>query len=139
MATGCWSGSLIHGLLRNSEVELDIPTKSRKGHLFVLEKFNFLQLKQGLMEAGCTNHMVTAQHTISSASGDQGQALSISMTATMDTMGNFVLGSRRRFSGFDTNIDEYILDHIWKWLYLVGRNYSKERKGREEECSRKIH
>lgn len=114
VAAGCWSGSLIHDLLRNSDVVLDVPVKPRKGHLLVLENFNFLQLKHGLMEVGYANHEVTAQHTTSSASGDQGQALSISMTATMDTMGNLVLGSSRQFSGFDTNVDEYILDHIWE-------------------------
>ncbi|XP_034680016.1 uncharacterized protein LOC117910069 [Vitis riparia] len=98
----------------NSEVVLDVPVKPRKGHLLVLENFNFLQLKRGLMEVGYTDHEVTAQHTTSSASGDQGQALSISMTATMDTTGNLVLGSSRQFSGFDTSVNEYILDHIWE-------------------------
>ena len=112
VAAGCWSGFLIHDLIRNSEVALDVPVKSRKGHLLVLENFNFLQLKHGLMEVGYTGHEVTAQHTTSPASGDQGQALSISMTATMDTIGNLVLGSSRQFSGFDTSVKEYILDPI---------------------------
>ena len=50
MAAGCWSGFLIHDLIRNSEVVLDVPVKSRKGHLLVLENFNFLQQKHGLMD-----------------------------------------------------------------------------------------
>ena len=30
VAAGCWSGSLMHDLLRESEVVLDIPVKPRK-------------------------------------------------------------------------------------------------------------
>jgi hypothetical protein len=55
----------------------------------VLENFNALQLNHGLMEAGYVNHQTI------SASGplDHGQTLSVSMTATMDAMGNLVLGT----------------------------------------------
>jgi hypothetical protein len=55
----------------------------------VLENFNALQLNHGLMEVGYVNHQTI------SASGplDHGQALSVSMTATMDAMGNLVLGT----------------------------------------------
>lgn len=55
----------------------------------MLENYNALQLNHGLMEVGYVNH-----ETIS-ASGplDHGQALSVSMTATMDAMGNLVLGT----------------------------------------------
>ncbi|XP_059445716.1 uncharacterized protein LOC132177408 isoform X2 [Corylus avellana] len=81
-----------------------------KGHLLVLENFNALQLNHGLMEAGYVNHQTI------SASGplDHGQALSVSMTATMDAMGNLVLGSSRQFSGFNSEVDEPIITHIWK-------------------------
>ncbi|KAE8038086.1 hypothetical protein FH972_010629 [Carpinus fangiana] len=110
VAAGCWSGSLMHELLRESEILLDVPVKPRKGHLLVLENFNALQLNHGLMEAGYVNHQTI------SASGpfDHGQALSVSMTATMDAMGNLVLGSSRQFSGFSSEVDEPIITHIWK-------------------------
>ncbi|XP_062174768.1 uncharacterized protein LOC133879953 isoform X1 [Alnus glutinosa] len=110
IAAGCWSGSLMHELLRESEILLDVPVKPRKGHLLVLENYNALQLNHGLMEVGYVNHQTI------SASGplDHGQALSVSMTATMDAMGNLVLGSSRQFSGFSSEVDEPIITHIWK-------------------------
>lgn len=30
VAAGCWSGSLMHDLIKNSEIELDLPVKPRK-------------------------------------------------------------------------------------------------------------
>lgn len=60
-----------------------------QGHLLVLENFSSLKLNHGLMEAGYIGH----RHlTLDPGSVDHGQNLSISMTATMDRMGNLVLG-----------------------------------------------
>lgn len=110
VAAGCWSGSLMHELLRESEILLDVPVKPRKGHLLVLENFNALQLNHGLMEVGYVDHKTIS----TSQSLDHEQALSISMTATMDAAGNLVLGSSRQFAGFSSEVDEHIITHIWK-------------------------
>ncbi|XP_057484128.1 uncharacterized protein LOC130770638 isoform X2 [Actinidia eriantha] len=85
IATGCWSGSLMHDLIRDSDIELDVPVKPRKGHLLVLENFNSFKLNHGLMEVGYTNH--------EAAKGPiHEETSSVSMTATMDARGNLVLG-----------------------------------------------
>ncbi|KAM7264570.1 hypothetical protein ACFE04_002253 [Oxalis oulophora] len=115
VAAGCWSGSLMHELLKDSDISLNVPVKPRKGHLLVLEKFNSLQLNHGLMELGYVGH-AAAKHSTSPGSGtaDHGQNLSVSMTATMDTVGNLILGSSRQFAGFNTEVEEYIIDLILK-------------------------
>ncbi|CAM8980196.1 unnamed protein product [Rhodiola kirilowii] len=115
VAAGCWSGCLMHTLMKNLDIELGIPVKPRKGHLLVIENFNAFQLNHGLMEAGYVDHRARNQTMASSTLGkiDQGEGLSISMTATMDTIGNLVLGSSRQFSGFNTEEDETIINYIW--------------------------
>ncbi|KAF3435126.1 hypothetical protein FNV43_RR22213 [Rhamnella rubrinervis] len=115
VAAGCWSGSLMHDLLRESEVVLDIPVKPRKGHLLVLENFDSLYVNHGLMEAGYVNHQTaTLLPRISTSEVfDHGKSLSVSMTATMDFMGNLLLGSSREFSGFSTEVEESIVNSIW--------------------------
>uniref|UniRef100_A0A2N9I074 FAD-dependent oxidoreductase domain-containing protein 1 n=1 Tax=Fagus sylvatica TaxID=28930 RepID=A0A2N9I074_FAGSY len=116
VAAGSWSGSLMHDLLRDSDILLDVPVKPRKGHLLVLENFKPLQLNHGLMEVGYVDHQTPTQLSTTSASEpyDHGQALSVSMTATLDAMGNLVLGSSRQFVGFSSEVDESIINHIWK-------------------------
>ncbi|KAB2620973.1 hypothetical protein D8674_043101 [Pyrus ussuriensis x Pyrus communis] len=42
------------------------------------------------------------------------QTLSVSMTATMDTMGNIILGSSRQFAGFCTKLEESLISRIWE-------------------------
>jgi hypothetical protein len=61
----------------------------------VLENFKPLQLNHGLMEVGYVDHQTPTQLSTTSASEpyDHGQALSVSMTATLDAMGNLVLGN----------------------------------------------
>lgn len=68
---------------------------AEQGHLLVVENFGAFQLNHGLMEAGYVDHKPTNQTMASSTIGntDQGESLSISMTATMDTMGNLFLGN----------------------------------------------
>lgn len=111
VAAGCWSRSLMHDLVRGSNVELDVLVKPRKGHLLVLENFHSLQLNHGLMEVGYADY----QNLISTSElDDHDQKLSVSMTATMDTMGNLILGSSRQFAGFNTEVDDAIILHIWK-------------------------
>ncbi|KAJ4969567.1 hypothetical protein NE237_016268 [Protea cynaroides] len=114
VAAGSWSGSLMEDLLKGSNVGLDIPVKPRKGHLLVVENFNCFCLNHGLMEVGYVNHQA-ALHSPYSVPGvtDHEQNLSISMTATMDPVGNLVLGSSRQFSGFSTEVDPSIVNRIW--------------------------
>lgn len=109
IAAGCWSGKLMNNLMQDFNVVLDVPVKPRKGHLLVLENFNSLKLNHGIMEAGYLAHKDAALGSVL----DPVQT-SISMTATMDTSGNLVLGSSRQFLGFDVEIDEYILNSIWE-------------------------
>ncbi|XP_073157964.1 uncharacterized protein [Henckelia pumila] len=116
MAAGCWTGSLIHELLKNSEIEMNFPVKPRKGHLLVLENFKSLTLNHGLMEVGYGNHeLATIRSTkLESEIGDDANTSSISMTATMDMSGRLVLGSSRQLVGFSTEVDESIINRIWE-------------------------
>ncbi|KAL5798281.1 hypothetical protein ACOSQ2_003101 [Xanthoceras sorbifolium] len=110
VAAGSWSGSLVHDLFRETEIVLDVPVKPRKGHLLVLENFDSLKLNHGLME---TSYVAHHDLTMNPGLVDLEQILSISMTATMDMMGNLVLGSSRQFAGFNTEVDESIINRIW--------------------------
>lgn len=112
VAAGCWSGSLMQDLVRESEIVLDVPVKPRKGHLLVLENFNSFQLNHGLMEVGYVDHHTALPNIL--ASGLLDQTLSVSMTATMGAMGNIVLGSSRQFAGFCTEVEETIISRIWE-------------------------
>ncbi|KAF4383178.1 hypothetical protein F8388_009209 [Cannabis sativa] len=133
VAAGCWSGSLVQDLFRDSGIVLDVPVKPRKGHLLVLKNFNFLQLNHGMMEAGYLDHKTATQlpDTSTSVISDHDQNLSISMTATIDSMGNVVLafnltkcpvpqigclpsGSSRQFAGFNTETEESVINLIWE-------------------------
>lgn len=59
-----------------------------KGHLLVLQNFNFLALNHGVMEADYLNHS-----TISGLeSSDCEKDLSVSMVASIDAAGNLLLG-----------------------------------------------
>ncbi|XP_047150793.1 glycine oxidase [Vigna umbellata] len=110
VAAGCWTGSLMQDLFRNWKMDLHVPLKPRKGHLLVLENFNSLKLNHGLMEASYLKHS-----TISGIeSSDPEQNLSVSMTANIDAAGNLQLGSSREFVGFNTDLDESVVSHIWK-------------------------
>ncbi|XP_050205013.1 uncharacterized protein LOC126655050 [Mercurialis annua] len=115
VAAGCWSGTLMHDLFRETVSPLNVPVKPRKGHLLVLENFGALTLNHGVMEAGYVDHYGAGVKSNNSATPlvDSSRNLSISMTATMDAMGNLVLGSSREFSGFNTEADQSIVDHIW--------------------------
>ncbi|XP_031406472.1 uncharacterized protein LOC116215050 [Punica granatum] len=112
VATGCWSGSLMHNLFPESDISVDIPVKPRKGHLLVLENFDSVQVNHGLMEFGYMNHQSLLSGPTSAVTDEQ--KLSVSMTAIMDATGNLVLGSSRQFVGFNTEVDETIIDCIWK-------------------------
>lgn len=58
----------------------------------MLENFNSFQVNHGLMEVGYVDHQTTVPHPNILAPGLLDQTLSVSMTATMDTVGNIVLG-----------------------------------------------
>lgn len=62
---------------------------SLQGHLLVVENFDSFHLNHGLMEAGYTNH----QSASAPGLDVEERMLSISMTATMDTSGNLILGN----------------------------------------------
>ncbi|XP_020207004.1 uncharacterized protein LOC109792033 [Cajanus cajan] len=110
VAAGCWTGSLIQDLFRNWGMELHVPVRPRKGHLLVLENFNFLLLNHGLMEADYLNHPTVSGLEAS----DLEKNLSVSMVASIDAAGNLLLGSSREFVGFNTNLDESVVSYIWK-------------------------
>ncbi|XP_054783069.1 uncharacterized protein LOC129290346 [Prosopis cineraria] len=116
VATGCWTGLVMHDLVRNWGIQLHVPIMPRKGHLLVLENFNSLQLNHGLMEAGYVDHQIASSPPMVSGLEryDHGRSLSVSMTATVNAMGNILLGSSREFAGFSTDLDESIVNHIWK-------------------------
>lgn len=61
----------------------------------MLENSDVLQLNHGLMEVGYVDH----QTILSNEPLDHEQSLSISMTATMDNVGNLVLGKISLTSG----------------------------------------
>ncbi|XP_019166757.1 PREDICTED: uncharacterized protein LOC109162478 isoform X2 [Ipomoea nil] len=115
LAAGCWSGSLIHDLIKHHNIEVDLPVKPRKGHLLVIENFKPFKLNHGLMEAGYVNHQsAILKSAPNSGSIYDAQCTSVSMTATMDTSGGLVLGSSRQLVGFSTEVDESIIDRIWE-------------------------
>ena len=58
----------------------------------MLENFNSFQLNHGLMEVGYVGHQATVPLPNILAPSLLDQTLSVSMTATMDTVGNIVLG-----------------------------------------------
>ncbi|XP_056863348.1 uncharacterized protein LOC108849782 isoform X2 [Raphanus sativus] len=111
VAAGCWSGSLMHELLKDCNISVDVPVKPRKGHLLVVENFDSFHLNHGIMEAGYADRQSASAPP---GLGVEERMLSISMTATMDTTGNLVLGSSREFVGFDTEADETIIRCIWE-------------------------
>ncbi|XP_076950728.1 uncharacterized protein LOC143623766 isoform X2 [Bidens hawaiensis] len=107
IATGCWTGSLMQDLIKDLDIEFDVPVKPRKGHLLVIENFSSFKLNHGLMEVGYVGHQDASMKP-------SGETSSVSMTATMDTSGNLVLGSSRQFVGFSTEISEHIINQIWE-------------------------
>uniref|UniRef100_A0A0A8YGL2 FAD-dependent oxidoreductase domain-containing protein 1 n=1 Tax=Arundo donax TaxID=35708 RepID=A0A0A8YGL2_ARUDO len=115
VASGAWTRSLLHNFLESAST-LDIPVKPRKGHLLVLEKFDKVKLNHGLMEVGYVDCQVAKSNSIPEASEsgeDDHGASSISMTATLDSKGNLVLGSSREFKGFSREVDKSIVKCIW--------------------------
>ncbi|CAL5063415.1 unnamed protein product [Urochloa decumbens] len=116
IASGAWTRSLLHSFLEPA-LTLDIPVKPRKGHLLVVENFDKVKLNHGLMEVGYVDHQVAKSnctHMASESSEDEQGALSISMTATLDTKGNLVLGSSREFKGFSREVDKSIVKCMWE-------------------------
>ena len=64
----------------------------------MLEKFDKVKLNHALMEVGYIGHHIAkpnSTHMASESSEDELGALSVSMTATIDTKGNLVLGNLR--------------------------------------------
>lgn len=64
----------------------------------MLEKFDKVKLNHALMEVGYVDHQIAkpnSTHMASESSEDELGALSVSMTATVDTKGNLVLGNLR--------------------------------------------
>ncbi|CAN0859068.1 Glycine oxidase [Linum grandiflorum] len=117
VAAGSWTGSLTHELFKDSDITLNIPIKPRKGHLLVLENFNDLKLNHGTMEVGYVGHKDAAvkhdKSDLEPLDQDQDQSLFVAMGATTDAMGNLVLGSSREFAGFNTELEETVINRIW--------------------------
>ncbi|XP_066390554.1 uncharacterized protein [Miscanthus floridulus] len=116
IASGAWTRSLLHSFLEPA-LTLDIPVKPRKGHLLVLEKFDKVKLNHALMEVGYVDHQIAkpnSTHMASESSEDELGALSVSMTATVDTKGNLVLGSSREFKVFSREVDRSVVQCIWE-------------------------
>lgn len=61
----------------------------------MIKNFDFFKLNHGLMEAGYVGHQnATLESAVSGPlSVNHAEFTSISMTATMDTMGNLILGT----------------------------------------------
>ncbi|KAK9146138.1 hypothetical protein Sjap_006041 [Stephania japonica] len=116
IAAGSWSGSLMQSLLSELNIGLDVPIVPRKGQLLVLEKFNLLPLNHAVMEIGYVDHQVASLDPDLSTSDvvDSHRALTISMSATTDAMGNLVLGSSHQFAGFNTEAEDSTIHYIWK-------------------------
>ncbi|KAL5719946.1 hypothetical protein ACHQM5_012665 [Ranunculus cassubicifolius] len=94
VAVGSWSGDLMKNIVEKFGIVLDVPVKPRKGHLLVIENLNSVRLNHGLMEVGYMDHRIVAP----TDSGVVDYSHTIS----------------RQFAGFDTTIDESIVDQIWK-------------------------
>ncbi|KAK9747815.1 hypothetical protein RND81_02G015800 [Saponaria officinalis] len=109
-AAGCWTGSVMNELLKDSDILVHVPVQPRKGHLLVLENFNPLGLSHGLMEVGYVDH----RHSISLPGKVDNEALSISMVASSDASGNLLLGSSRQFAGFNTDLNSSVVACIWE-------------------------
>ena len=60
----------------------------KQGHLLVIENFNSFKLNHGLMEVGYVGH----QDSTFKPKTFDAETVSISMTATMDTLGNLIFG-----------------------------------------------
>ncbi|KAJ3681134.1 hypothetical protein LUZ60_015623 [Juncus effusus] len=113
IATGAWTGTLLPSLVKPNNAP-QIPIKPRKGHLLILEKFNKIKLNHGLMEVGYIGHQTkSVKSTDLDATKDLQDLTSISFTATLDALGNLILGSSRQFCGFSKEIDPSILKSIW--------------------------
>ncbi|CAI0426512.1 unnamed protein product [Linum tenue] len=140
VAAGSWTGPLSRELFKGSDIALNIPIKPRKGHLLVLENFADLKLNHGTMEAGYVGHQdAAAQHEKSDIeSQDHENSLFVAMGATIDAMGNLVLGSSRQFAGFNTEVEESVINCIWnrageffpKLAERPLRNFTEDRKVR---------
>ncbi|GER50041.1 D-amino acid dehydrogenase small subunit [Striga asiatica] len=115
IAAGCWSGSVVDNLISDAGIKIDVPVKPRKGHLLILENFKPFNLNHGLMEAAYVSHESAKLSSTStdSKTGFDATIASVSMTATTDLSGKLVFGSSREIVGFDTRIDESILERIW--------------------------
>ena len=81
----------------------------------MLESFKSLQLNHGLMEVGYVDYQTGTQFPTISASEpyDDRQALSVSMTATLDAMGNLVLGKAFYLCSLFSHTLFYLSPIIW--------------------------
>lgn len=89
-----------------------------QGHLLVLENFHSLKLNHGIMEAGYVDHQAaTLKSNISDSKAlHDAQNSSISMTATVDTSGNLLVGMsaiRLMFSFWKQDL------HVFNFYYVL--------------------
>lgn len=116
VAAGCWTGPLVRELTGECDIVVNVPVQPRKGLLLVLEKFSSLKLNHGVMECGYINYQKTSAETSfpDAVQTHPDQSLSVSMTATLDTEGNLLLGSSRQLVGFNTDMDMNVAEQIWE-------------------------
>lgn len=93
-AAGVWSGDLLR------TVGLDIPVKPRQGHILVMAGVPGL-IHHPLLEGGYVS-------TVQSAGVD----LQVALVAEPTASGTILLGSSRRFAGFDRSVSYPILRSI---------------------------
>eukprot|EP00252_Welwitschia_mirabilis_P006720 TRINITY_DN1761_c0_g1_i1.p1 TRINITY_DN1761_c0_g1~~TRINITY_DN1761_c0_g1_i1.p1 ORF type:complete len:460 (-),score=91.95 TRINITY_DN1761_c0_g1_i1:229-1608(-) len=116
IAAGAWTFEVVQRLAEALRFPLHVAVRPRKGHLLVLRRPPTMQLNHGLMELGYCNHLPALVWSENpSEFGDKFTLeTSVSMTATLDSMGNLVLGGSQQFSGFDCQTENDVVDSIIK-------------------------
>jgi glycine/D-amino acid oxidase-like deaminating enzyme len=93
-AAGVWSGKVLHGL------GLELPIQPRQGQILVTARVPGI-IRHPLLEGGYVS-------TVQSSAAD----LQVALVAELTASGNLLLGSSRRFAGFDRSVSLPVLESI---------------------------
>lgn len=93
-AAGVWSGKVLHGL------GLELPVQPRQGQILVTARVPGI-IRHPLLEGGYVS-------TVQSSALD----LQVALVAELTASGNLLLGSSRRFAGFDRSVSLPVLEKI---------------------------
>jgi glycine/D-amino acid oxidase-like deaminating enzyme len=93
-AAGVWSGKVLHGL------GLELPVQPRQGQILVTARVPGI-IRHPLLEGGYVS-------TVQSSALD----LQVALVAELTASGNLLLGSSRRFAGFDRSVSLPVLESI---------------------------